>query len=160
MTVFFRPSDIFPSARQSSNTLYVQDLLGLFGDRLQLSGAFRAQWFSLESPTFSSPSLPNRFADAETPPASYTGDGSASYYFEKTGTKVRAHVGNGYRVPSLYERFSFSYFFGTYSFLESGAQRALDTFDCGFSSAAKAGRYLHLVFTRFGMRSRICRPTF
>lgn len=115
--VFATPADNFSiRARQSSNTFYVQDLLGLFGDKLQLSGAFRGQWFSLESPTFDSPTLPNRFANPVTPPASYTGDASVSYYFEKTGTKVRAHVGNGYRVPSLYERFSFSYFFGTYFF--------------------------------------------
>ena len=32
-----------------------------------------------------------------------------SYFFSETGTKLRAHVGNGYRVPSLYERFG-SYF--------------------------------------------------
>ena len=30
---------------------------------------------------------------------------SAAYFFRKTGTKVRAHAGRGYRAPSLYERF-------------------------------------------------------
>jgi iron complex outermembrane receptor protein len=141
--VFATPTDDFSiRARQSSNTLYVQDLLGLLGDRLQLSGAFRAQWFSLESPTFSSPSLPNRFANAETPPASYTGDASASYYFEKTGTKVRAHVGNGYRVPSLYERFSFSYFFGTYFFSGNPALKPerSTAFDGGVEQTLANGR--------------------
>jgi outer membrane receptor protein involved in Fe transport len=44
------------------------------------------------------------------PPTSYTGDASFSYFIAQTGTKVRAHAGNGYRVPSLYERFG-SYFF-------------------------------------------------
>ena len=40
-----------------------------------------------------------------SPPTAYTFDGAASYFVRKSGTKFRAHVGNGYRVPSLYERF-------------------------------------------------------
>jgi vitamin B12 transporter len=115
--VFASPADNFSiRARQSSNTFYAQDLLSLFKNRLQISGAFRAQWFALDAPDIGSANLPARFADAETPPASYTGDGSVSYFFDKTGTKLRAHVGNGYRVPSLYERFSASFFLGAYFF--------------------------------------------
>ena len=45
----------------------------------------------------------------ENPPNAYTFDGSASYFFDKTGTKIRGHIGNGYRVPSLYERFGTFY---------------------------------------------------
>ena len=101
-------------ARQSSNTFYAQDLLSFFGGSLQLSGAFRAQWFSLGETNFSSPNYPNRFNNVQSPPASYTGDGSVSYYFDKTNTKIRAHVGNGYRVPSLYERFGSYFFFGSF----------------------------------------------
>ncbi|HEY0429654.1 MAG TPA: TonB-dependent receptor [Pyrinomonadaceae bacterium] len=115
--VFASSADNFSiRARQASNTFFVQDLLSLFKKRLQISGAFRAQWFSLETPDIGSANLPARFTSADSPPASYTGDGSISYFFDRTKTKLRAHVGNGYRVPSLYERFSFSYFFGTYFF--------------------------------------------
>ena len=103
-------------ARQSSSTFFVQDLLSFFRRKLQISGAFRAQWFSLEAPDIGSSNLPARFTRGDSPPTAYTGDGSISYFFDRTKTKLRAHVGNGYRVPSLYERFSFSYFLGTYFF--------------------------------------------
>jgi vitamin B12 transporter len=115
--VFFDATQNYTTeARQSSNTFFAQDLLSFFDDKLQFSGAFRAQWFSLKKPNFSSPTLPNIFANAANPPAAYTGDGSVSYFFERTKTKIRAHVGNGYRVPSLYERYAFFYSFGTYFF--------------------------------------------
>ena len=103
-------SNFSTEAIQSSNTFYAQDLLSLMGGKFQLSGAFRAQWFSLKRPTFSSVNFPDRFNNAASPPASYTADASVSYFFERSGTKLRAHIGNGYRVPSLYERFG-SYFF-------------------------------------------------
>ena len=49
----------------------------------------------------------------QSPPTAYTGDGSIAYFF-RSETKLRAHVGNGYRAPSLFERFgsSFSSLFG------------------------------------------------
>ena len=40
-----------------------------------------------------------------SPTPAYTGDASVAYLFRKTGTKLRAHVGRGYRAPSLFERF-------------------------------------------------------
>src|SRR6267378_1559407 len=48
----------------------------------------------------------------------YTGDGSVAYMFRSSGTKLRAHVGNGYRAPSLFERFGtfFDRFFGLGAF--------------------------------------------
>lgn len=113
--VFVTAADNFSTgADQLSNTFYAQDLVSLLGNKLQFSGAFRAQWFSLKTPTFSSVNFPNRFNNAVSPPASYTGDGSVSYYFERSGTKLRAHVGNGYRVPSLYERFGSYFFFNSF----------------------------------------------
>ncbi|MFN2391451.1 MAG: TonB-dependent receptor plug domain-containing protein [Pyrinomonadaceae bacterium] len=96
-------------AGQSSNTLYVQDLLKFFDNRLQIAGGFRAQFFNLENPTFSGTNPPYQNVRLENPPSAYTFDGATSYYFAKTGTKIRAHVGNGYRVPSLYERFGTFY---------------------------------------------------
>jgi iron complex outermembrane receptor protein len=95
-------------ASQSSNTFVIQDQFEAFGSRLQLSGAFRAQFFNLEMPRFSANS-PLQTASLDNPPSAYTFDGSAAYFFRSTNTKLRAHVGNGYRVPSLYERFGTFY---------------------------------------------------
>ena len=78
----------------------------LFGDRLQLAAAIRAQLFSLEKPSFApTASAPFTGVDFASPPSAYTGDASAAYFVRKSGTKIRAHVGRGYRSPSLYERF-------------------------------------------------------
>jgi len=96
-------------AGQTSNTFYVQDLLSFFKNRLQLAGGFRAQFFNLKNPTFSVNNPPYRNLTLENPPNAYTFDGSAAYFFEQTGTKIRAHVGNGYRVSSLFERFGTFY---------------------------------------------------
>ena len=98
-------------AFQSSNTFYAQDLLKLLNNRLQIAGGVRAQFFNLKTPTFSLNNAPYATLTLENPPTAYTFDGAVSYFFE-TGTKIRAHVGNGYRVPSLYERFGT--FYATY----------------------------------------------
>ena len=108
----FTPSgagDFFTRARQSSNTLYAQDLISLLGGRLQFAGGARAQFFDLKTPAFSVVNSPYTNIALENPPTAYTFDGAASYFFERSGTKLRAHVGNGYRVPSLYERFGTFY---------------------------------------------------
>lgn len=102
-------------AKQSSNTFFVQELLSLAKGRLQLAGGFRAQFFSLDQPVFTPATNPTyQNLVLNDPPNAYTGDGSVSYYFASTGTKLRAHIGNGYRVASLYERFGtfYSGFFG------------------------------------------------
>lgn len=105
----FASSNFNTEAKQSSNTIYVQDQLSFLGKRLQISGAFRAQFFSLKTPAFSSVNAPYTNLTLDNPPTSYTADGSVAYFFERSGTKLRAHVGNGYRVPSLYERFGTFY---------------------------------------------------
>ncbi|HVQ57260.1 MAG TPA: TonB-dependent receptor [Pyrinomonadaceae bacterium] len=97
--------DFFTRAGQSSHTIYAQDLVSLHDGRLQLSGGFRAQFFSLENPDFSEANPPYNNLELESPPSAVTFDGSASYYFSNSGTKLRTHIGNGYRVPSLFERF-------------------------------------------------------
>jgi vitamin B12 transporter len=91
---------------QLSHAAFLQDQARFFGDRLQISGAFRVQFFSLDAPVFSpAASAPYQGISFASPPAAYTGDGSAAYYFRKSSTKLRAHVGRGYRAPSLFERF-------------------------------------------------------
>lgn len=100
---------------QRSHTLFVQDQLRFMDDRLQISAAFRAQLFRLQQPVFTpSASSPYSGLTFLSPPTAYTGDGSVAYMFRSSGTKLRAHLGNGYRAPSLFERFGsfFDSFFG------------------------------------------------
>lgn len=101
------------TARQTSHTFYAQDLLRFLNNKLQIAGGFRAQFFDLQDPVLSGANPPYQNLSLGNPPNSYTFDGSFSYLFDRTGTKIRAHVGNGYRVPSLYERFGS--FFDTFS---------------------------------------------
>ncbi len=104
---------------QKSHALFVQDQLRFLDDRLQISGAFRAQFFRLDRPVFTpEASSPYQGITFQSPPTAYTGDGSIAYTFRSSGTKLRGHVGNGYRAPSLFERFgtSFDSFFGYSAF--------------------------------------------
>jgi len=98
------------SVTQRSHTLFAQDQFRFFEGRLQVAISYRVQRFTLGQPLFapaaSAPYSGQRFA---APPTAQTGDGSAAYTFKKTGTKLRAHVGRGYRAPSLYERFGSYY---------------------------------------------------
>ncbi|MEJ7624570.1 MAG: TonB-dependent receptor [Pyrinomonadaceae bacterium] len=113
--------NFFTRAGQRSNTFYAQDLARLAGGRLQLAGGVRVQAFKLTRPEFSIANAPYSNLALEDPPNAYTFDGAASYFFSRSGTKLRAHVGNGYRVPSLYERFgAFFSTFGTPSFVALG----------------------------------------
>lgn len=109
---------------QRSNTLFVQDQLRFLDNRLQLSLGFRAQRFSLQAPQFTSasPAVTPRFQGPfQSPPNAYTGDGSVAYLFRSTGTKLRGHIGNGYRAPSLFERFGT--FFGSFGYSVYGDPR-------------------------------------
>jgi len=106
---------------QSSHTLYAQDLVSLLKGSLQFAGGVRAQFFSLSDPRFSLTNAPYSNLTLDDPPTAVTFDGAASYYFRRSGTKLRAHVGNGYRVPSLFERFgTFFSSFGEPSFFALG----------------------------------------
>jgi iron complex outermembrane receptor protein len=106
--------NFFLNERQTSHTFYAQDLVSLDDGRLQLAGGFRAQLFRLERPTFSLTNAPYTNLTLTDPPTAYTFDGAVSYFFRSSGTKLRAHIGNGYRVPSLFERFGT--FFDTFGF--------------------------------------------
>jgi iron complex outermembrane receptor protein len=113
--------DFFTRARQRSHTLYLRDLVSLSKGRLQIALSARAQAFRLDRPEFSLTNAPYDALALDDPPSAYTFDGAASYFFRASGTKLRAHVGNGYRVPSLFERFgTFFSTFGTPSFVALG----------------------------------------
>jgi vitamin B12 transporter len=136
------------NATQKSHALFAHDQASLLGSRLQLSAGFRAQWFSLNQPLFgpaaSAPfqggSSPSAFG---APPAAYTGDASAGYFFRRTGTKLRGHAGRGYRAPSLFQRFGagFDSFFGysTYGDPRLRPERSIG-FDAGIDQMLWGGR--------------------
>lgn len=86
--------------RQSSTAFFIQDHMQFFDRRLQLTASFRSQFFSVDNPE-SVPELQN----LDTPDA-YTGGLAVSYFFRNAGTKLRAQAANGFRAPSLSERFS------------------------------------------------------
>jgi iron complex outermembrane receptor protein len=91
---------------ERSHTVFAQDQAQFFDGRLQLSAAVRAQFFTLDSPGFLPlASAPYQGIAFPSPTPAHTGDGSIAYFFRKEGTKLRSHVGRGYREPSLYERF-------------------------------------------------------
>ena len=100
---------------QRSHAVFAQDQIRLLDERLQLSLAFRAQFFNLSRPEFSGGAPQYTGINFTAPPNAYTGDGALAYFFRATGTKLRAHVGNGYRAPSLYERFGTGFFGGSFS---------------------------------------------
>ena len=106
--------DFFTDASQSSHVIYAQDLVRLLDGKLQFAGGFRAQFFRLNTPGFSVTNAPYSNLTLENPPSAYTFDGSVSYFFSSWGTKLRTHAGNGYRVPSPYERFGT--FFNSFAF--------------------------------------------
>jgi vitamin B12 transporter len=85
--------------RQRTVALFGQDQIFAFDDRLQISIGVRGQWFSV-----SAADRPG-FLNSIDPENSITGDGSIAYFIRSSGTKLRAHLGNGFRAPSLYERF-------------------------------------------------------
>jgi vitamin B12 transporter len=95
---------------QLSHALFVQDQLSFLDNRLRVSAAFRSQFFSLGGLRFQ-PKQPPFPSLLQSPPSAFTGDASVAYFFDRTQTKLRAHVGNGQRSPSLNERFGSFYSF-------------------------------------------------
>lgn len=107
---------------QTSNTAFVQDQARLLHDRLQISLSGRWQGFTLDAPAFAGALLPvYASAAAISPPNAFTGDASVAYFLRSSNTKIRTHIGNAYRAPSLYERFG-TYFYGN-SFTAYGDPR-------------------------------------
>ncbi|HEV7394996.1 MAG TPA: TonB-dependent receptor [Pyrinomonadaceae bacterium] len=85
--------------RQHTFAFFGQDQMFLLDGRLQLSGAVRGQYYRIRAADRPA------FLNAVTAERSITGDGSIAYFVRSTGTKLRGHVGNGFRAPSLFERF-------------------------------------------------------
>ncbi len=128
---------------QSSHTLYVQDQVSLLEGALLLSGSARAQFFSLDEPRFEPEGgSPYQGIEFDAPDDALTFDLSAGYAFPSTGTRLRTHVGSGYRAPSLYERFGAS--FSTFGYSVYGDPRLSPestlTFDLGIEQVAFSDR--------------------
>ncbi len=119
---------------QRSHAVFAQDQARFFGDRLQISGAVRAQFFTLSNPVFTpSAFAPYQGTEFPAPDAAYTADGSVAYSFRKSGTKLRAHVGRGYRAPSLFERFGAG-FDPVYGYTVYGDPRLTPEHSIGFDT--------------------------
>jgi len=108
-------TDALTTAQQRSHAVFVQDQARFLNDRLQLSVSGRIQHFNLLAPTFAGGAPQYQGAEFKSPQNAYTGDAAVSYYIPSSGTKLRAHAGNGYRAPALYERVGASFFFGSFS---------------------------------------------
>ena len=129
---------------QRSHAIFAQDQVSLMGDRLQLAGAYRAQFFSLGQPALTpAASAPYAGVPIASPPTAQTADGSAAYFFPRTGTKLRSHAGRGYRAPSLYERFG-TYYSSLFGYGAVGDPRLRPehsiSMDAGLDQTAWKGR--------------------
>ncbi len=99
------------AASQLTHAAFAQDQLHFFGERLQVLFSGRFTHPTLGQPSFVGGVSSYGSVPLASPPNAYTGDASIAYSFRRSSTKIRAHAGNSFRVPSLYERFG-GYFYG------------------------------------------------
>lgn len=85
--------------RQRTFAVFGQDQLSFLDDRLQVSVSVRGQFFRIRGAD-----RPRNLSGINAE-KSITGDGAIAYLLRSTNTKLRAHVGNGFRAASLFERF-------------------------------------------------------
>lgn len=100
------------SAVQKSNAVFAQDQARLLSGNLLVLLSGRFQNFRLNAPYFFGGNSPYAGVRLPSPPDAFTGDASVAYFVHKSATTLRAHLGNGFREPSLYERFG-TFFFGS-----------------------------------------------
>lgn len=86
--------------RQANRAFFLHDQLSLLDHRLNLTTSFRGQFFTVVNPDGVA-----ELRGLDTPDA-YTGGVAVAYLFRDSGTKVRAQAANGFRAPSLSERFA------------------------------------------------------
>ncbi|MFN7939679.1 MAG: TonB-dependent receptor [Bryobacteraceae bacterium] len=121
------------AVRQRSSSVFAQDQLRLLDSRLLVSLSGRWQRFSLRQPEFEGGVPAYAITRFAAPPDALTGDIAIAYLL-RPGTKLRAHGGNAYRAPALYERFGTYFFSGMFSALGDprlSPERAL-SMDAGF----------------------------
>jgi iron complex outermembrane receptor protein len=103
------------TATQRSHATYFAMQNMLARRRLQLSFSGRAQTFSLGRPNFLYTGTADNYSAVAiaNPPRALTGDAAISYFIARTATKLRAHGGNAYRAPGLYERFGSGFYYNS-----------------------------------------------
>jgi iron complex outermembrane receptor protein len=127
---------------QNSQSVFAQDQIRMFSDRLLLSLSGRIGLYDLSAPAFEGGTGVFENAPLTSPRNSYTGDAALSYFFPRSQTKLRAHAGNGYRSPSLYERFGAYYYGGSFTPIgdpQLAPERTL-AFDFGFDQYFASNR--------------------
>ena len=88
---------------QSSHGLFVQQEMRL--TQVQIVASVRAQTFDLDRVAFAPHDrAPFAAASFPAPPNALTADIAATRWIAGTGTKIRAHAGNAYRAPAMFER--------------------------------------------------------
>jgi len=98
-------------SQQNSNAVYASIRASLLNRRLQILLAGREQSFDVLTPQFQYTGSPNPYAGLTfNAPHALTGDVSVAYYIPKSSTKLRAHFGNSYRAPALFERFGAGFY--------------------------------------------------
>ena len=114
-------------------------------DALQVAGSLRAQRFALKHATLvPAERAPFAVASFASPPSSLTADISATRLFARTRTKLRAHAGNAYRAPAMFERAGVSFGSRGYSVFgdpEIEPERSISV-DAGVDQTLSRGRAL------------------
>ena len=82
---------------------------------LQVTFSGRIQDFDLRRPVLTGGPSPWDNTPSVSPPTAYTGDIGAAYRIARSNTKLRGHIGNAYRAPSLYERYGTGFFAGSFT---------------------------------------------
>ena len=99
------------SDSQRFQSPFVQDEIRFFGGRLGVLLSGRYTGISLDQPMLIGGASPYTRVPLHSPGGAYTGDASIVYLLRGASTKIRGHLGNSFRAPSIYERFG-GYFFG------------------------------------------------
>jgi iron complex outermembrane receptor protein len=94
----------FAAAGQNDNSFFFSDQLRLLHDRLQIGLSGRLQRFDVRTPEFAGGISRYQGLSFPAPSDAKTGDVAAAYFFPLSATKLRAHMGNGYRAPAIFER--------------------------------------------------------
>jgi vitamin B12 transporter len=127
-------------ATQDSQSGYFAAQITALERKLQIGLSGRAQFFNLSRPSFIYGGADNPYVNLPgNVPRSLTGDASIAYLLTHANTKLRAHIGNAFRAPSLYERFgagfSTDFFTGDIVFTPYGDPRLspdrYNSFDAG-----------------------------
>ncbi|MBC7912417.1 MAG: hypothetical protein H7Y30_18060, partial [Pyrinomonadaceae bacterium] len=142
--------------RQRTFAIFAQDQIMLLDDRLQISVGVRGQFFRIRAAD--RPGFIGQIPIEN----SLTGDGSIAYFIRSTGTKLRAHAGNGFRAPSLFERFGEASINGVFQRIGDPLLRAEQSvsIDGGFDQRLASDRVLFGATFFYTRLQRVIEPTF